>query len=143
MLVTGEGAAGHTAFVLFRLGDGGPVAVLQEAGTHPMGLDQGVPEAANPQPGPLAAFDGSAAALVTSCPPCGGDRPSVSFESTSDQGAIWDHPTVFGSNPPGDPLGVSFIDPDHGWALLSVQGSKGPEWHVLVTADGGQTWVEP
>jgi photosystem II stability/assembly factor-like uncharacterized protein len=143
MLVTGGGAAGHTAFVVFRVDPSGATAVLQEAGTHPIGVGLEIPEAVNPQPGPLVAFDAMSAAVVTSCPPCGGDSASVSFESTSDGGATWDHSTVLGSDPPAEPMGISLIDPSHGWVLLSMQGDKGPEWHVLATTDGGQIWSEP
>jgi hypothetical protein len=143
VLATGQGAAGHTAFVVFRVDGSGAAPVLQEAGTHPMGTDQAIPEAANPQPGPVVAFDGSAAAIVTSCPPCGGDLPSVSFEDTADGGVTWGHATVVGSNPPGTPLGVTFVDADHGWALLSTPGGGGSSTTVLATADSGQTWAEP
>jgi len=144
VLAAGGGAAGHTAYVVFRVDDSGAVPVLQEAGTHPMGNDPGIPLAVNPQPGPMVAFGGSAAAVVTSCPPCGGDLPSVSFEETADGGVTWAHPTVAGSNPPAGPLGVSFVDPDHGWVLLSTPGGGGSTTTtVLATSDAGQTWAEP
>jgi photosystem II stability/assembly factor-like uncharacterized protein len=140
MVATGDGAAGHTAFVVFRSDGETNTAVLQEAGTHPMGSDQGIAEAANPQPGPVVAFDESAAAVVTWCPPCGGDLASVSFERTDDAGVTWAHPDVFGSNVPAEPLGTSFVDPDHGWVL--VGGGVGGR-QVLATTDGGETWAEP
>jgi hypothetical protein len=50
---------------------------------------------------------------------------------------------VAGSNPPAGPLGVSFIDPDHGWVLLSTPVGGGSTTTVMATSDAGRTWAEP
>ena len=106
MLATGDGAAGHTAFVVFR-SDGDDEHGRPAGGRHPPDGDgPGRSGAANPQPGPMVAFDGSAAAMVTSCPPCGGDLRRCPSSEPYDGGVTWGHPTVVGSNPPAEPLGV-------------------------------------
>jgi hypothetical protein len=145
MLASADGGAGHIAYVVFRTNEGGPdvTPVLQEAVTHPMGQGQGIAEALNPKPGPLAAFDALRGGVVTSCPACGGGSASVSYEQTYDGGGTWYPSTVFGSNPPADPVGASFLSPDHGWVLVSVQRPTGLEAQVLVTNDGGATWAAP
>ncbi len=98
--------------------------------------------ATNPYPGPLAAFDGLRADLVTWCPPCGGDLPYVSLEWSDDGGATWADPTIVGSNKPGEPLGISFLDQSRGWILLR-ELQTGTARVVMRTTDGGQTWETP
>jgi photosystem II stability/assembly factor-like uncharacterized protein len=143
IVATGSAGAGHIAWAVFRTTGGGPQSqpVLQDAFTHPVGQDGGVPEASNPQPGPMAVVDELTARLITWCPPCGGaDMPYVSLERTGDAGATWTDPTIVDASSPGEPLGISFPDPDHGWVLLrDLQDSTAV---VLKTSDGGQTWVE-
>jgi photosystem II stability/assembly factor-like uncharacterized protein len=143
VLATGGAGAGHVAWALFRTVEGGPQAepVLQDTFTHPVGQGGGVPEASNPQPGQLAILDGLTARVITWCPPCGGDAPYVSLERTDDGGATWIDPTVVDATHPGEPLGISFLDPDHGWVLLRDQQTS--TLVVLRTSDGGQTWTEP
>jgi photosystem II stability/assembly factor-like uncharacterized protein len=143
VLATGDGGAGHIAYAVFRTADGGPRAdpVLQDAFTHPLGQGGGIPEASNPQPGPLAVVDGANARVVTWCPPCGGEGPYVSLERTQDGGATWTDPMVVDTNHPGEPLGISFLDPGRGWILLRDHQTN--SLMVLRTTDGGQTWEQP
>jgi photosystem II stability/assembly factor-like uncharacterized protein len=143
ILATGDAGAGHIAYAVFRTANGGSEVdpVLQDAFTHPLGQGGGIPEASNPQPGPLAALDGTHARVITWCPPCGGDVPYVSVERTDDGGATWTDPTIVDANHPGEPLGISFLDQDRGWVLLRDHQTN--TLVVLETSDGGQTWSEP
>jgi photosystem II stability/assembly factor-like uncharacterized protein len=143
VLVTDGGAAGHIAYAVLRMaGEGSQVEpVLQDAYTHPLGQGKDIPEAVNPYPGPLTAPDALSARFITWCPPCGGDQPFVSLERTQDGGATWTDPTVVDANKPAEPLGISFLDPEHGWVLLRELESK--SLFVVRTSDGGQTWKRP
>jgi hypothetical protein len=140
------GAAGHNPYGVFRSVDGGQARlVMQEAGTRPFGPQQDVYEAADPYPGPFAAVGPAAAYILNWCPACGGDLPFVSIERTQDSGATWADVTIVDSNRPGDPVGISFIDPDNGWVLLGhlIGDHKNKATVVLRTSDGGQTWEQP
>jgi len=139
----GDGGAGHIAYAVFRMGDGdaGPEPCLQDAYTHPLGQDAGIPEASNPYPGPLGAPDAQTARFITWCPACGGDLPFVSLEGTSDGGASWSDSMVVPSSQAAEPVGISFVDPDHGWVLLRDHQTS--SMVVLRTSDGGRTWERP
>lgn len=145
VLGTADAAAGHMAYAVWRTLEGGPSVepVLQEATTHPLGQGLGIPEALNPYPGPMVAFDGITLAMATWCPQCGGDLPFASLERSDDAGSgpTWTHPTIVGSDRPAEPLGLSFLDSTHGWVLLRELSSGSPL--LLETTDGGTTWVEP
>jgi|SRR6266542_5948464 len=143
VLVTDGGAAGHIAYAMFRIagGDSQAQPILQDSYTHPLGQGRDIPESSNPYPGPLTAIDGQIARLLTWCPACGGDMPSVSLERTEDGGATWTDPTVVDSSPPREPLGISFLDTEHGWVLL--RDLPQDAMFVLRTSDGGQTWERP
>jgi photosystem II stability/assembly factor-like uncharacterized protein len=143
VLVTDGGGAGHIAYAVLRMsGDGSKVEpVLQDSYTHPLGQGQDIPAASNPYPGPLAVAGAHIARFITWCPACGGDMPFVSLERTEDGGATWTDPTIVDSNHPGEPLGISFLDPDQGWVLLRDPQTK--SMVVLRTSDGGQSWEQP
>jgi photosystem II stability/assembly factor-like uncharacterized protein len=140
------GAAGHNPYGVFQSVDGGQARlVMQEAGTRPFGPQQGVYEAADPYPGPFAAVGQGAAYILNWCPACGGDLPFVSIERTHDGGGTWAVATIVDSNRPGEPVGISFIDPDNGWVLLGhlIGEHRNKAMVVLRTSDGGQTWEQP
>jgi photosystem II stability/assembly factor-like uncharacterized protein len=147
VLAQGDGGAGHIAYAVFRMGRGESQAqpVLQDAYTHPLGVDKGIPEAANPYPGPFTVADAQIARVLTWCPACGGELPFVSIERTQDGGATWADATIVDSNRPGEPVGITFIDPDNGWVLLGdlIGEQSNKEMVVLRTSDGGQTWGQP
>src|SRR6266542_499247 len=143
VLVTDGGGAGHIAYAMLRMAGADSQArpILQDSYTHPLGQGRDIQESSNPYPGPLTAIDGQVSRFMTWCPACGGDMPFVSLERTDDGGATWTDPTVVDSNQPGEPLGISFLDPDHGWALLRDLPKNALV--VLRTSDGGQTWERP
>jgi photosystem II stability/assembly factor-like uncharacterized protein len=143
VLGTSDAAAGHVAYAVWRTAEGGPAPdpVLQESTTHPLGEGLGIPEGTNPYPGPLLAFDGEHAGIVTWCPQCGGDQAFASFERSHDGGTTWTHHVIVGSDRPAEPLGASFVDSNHGWVLFHDFATDSRV--VLTTTDGGQTWVEP
>ena len=134
VLVKDGGAAGHQAYALYRTAEGGPGSspVLQEAGTHPVGEVDGVVDAQDPYPGPFVAFDRVKALFIGWCPPC--DNSVALYRSATG----WTRAELVKEG--ATPLGMSFADRDHGWLLLAVRGSKGEEWTVMSTSDGGATW---
>jgi photosystem II stability/assembly factor-like uncharacterized protein len=138
----GDGGAGHLAYAVFRMGNGDsqPEACLQDAYTHPMG-EGNLPAASNPYPGPLSAPDAQNARFITWCPACGGELPFVSLETTQDRGANWSNSMILDSKEPAEPLGISFVDRDHGWVLLHDLQTNST--FVLATSDGGQSWERP
>jgi photosystem II stability/assembly factor-like uncharacterized protein len=122
LLLTDGGAAGHLAYVVFHTGDGmtwRPVA--QEAGTSPLGQRDDVYGSKDPYPGQITPFGPNGAAFVTWCPACGN---SVSLIKTGDDkvSATFD---LAAPDEGGEPQGVSFTDPDHGWVLLTVRTDGG------------------
>jgi photosystem II stability/assembly factor-like uncharacterized protein len=136
VLGTDGGAAGHLPYVLFSAKAGPKVTpVLQEAGTRPMGTAKGIVDAQDPYPGPFVAFDARNALFVGWCPACGN---SMALYATTDGGKRWERAELASQG--ASPLGMSFADRDHGWILFQKVGSKGPEWTVMATSDGGKTW---
>jgi photosystem II stability/assembly factor-like uncharacterized protein len=135
VLVQDGGAAGHLPYALFHTAEGGPNAtpVLQEAGTRPLGDVKDVIDASDPYPGPLVAFSGVDALFVGWCPPCGN---SVSLYGA---GPGWTPPVEIVKQG-GSPLGMTFIDRNHGWLLLMKGEPPSPKWTVMATSDGGKTW---
>jgi photosystem II stability/assembly factor-like uncharacterized protein len=136
LLHTDGGAAGHLPYALFSTPDGGSWSpVLQEAGTRPLGQVAGAFDAQDPYPGPLFGFEDGKALFVGWCPACGN---SVAAYSTSDRGATWDRTVVVDSG--AVPVGMSFVDREHGWLLVDHDPGHGGDRVVLVTSDGGRTW---
>jgi photosystem II stability/assembly factor-like uncharacterized protein len=137
VLVTDGGAAGHLPYALYHTTGSGPdaIPVLQEAGTRPLGNLKGLVDAQDPYPGPVVALDGTHALFVGWCPPCGN---SLALYATTDGGQHWDRTELVRQG--ANPLGTSFADRDHGWILFQRNGSKGLEWTVMATSDGGKTW---
>ena len=130
-------AAGHQAFAVWRTRNGGPSAepVLQEASTHPLGEGLGIPDAAGPYPGPMVAFSGPQAALI-SWSPSGGP---AELQRTDDAGATWSAFAITGR--PAAAPGASFVNPKMGWVVAGELDDGSPL--VMVTRDGGATWVRP
>jgi photosystem II stability/assembly factor-like uncharacterized protein len=145
VLVQGDGGAGHIAYALFRMTAGGsePEPRLQDEYTHPLGQGQSIPVASNPYPGPLSVPDAQSARFLTWCPPC--YQPYVSIERTEDGGATWSDATIVDARRPGEPVGISFLDPDNGWVLLGdlIGQQSNKAMVVLRTSDGGRTWDQP
>ena len=124
VLLTDGGAAGHVAYVVFRTSDGTTwKPVLQEAGTSPVGSQEGAYASMDPYPGTFTVTGPNTAAFVTWCPPCGN---SVSLLRTDDSGKVLGRLDVAAPDKGGEPLGVTFTDPNHGWILLMVQTNEGP-----------------
>jgi photosystem II stability/assembly factor-like uncharacterized protein len=148
ILVRGDAGAGHLSYAVFRTTEGGPDVqpVLQDSFTHPLGTREHVPESTDPYPGPLAVVsDETRAVFMTWCPPCG---PTASLNRTADGGETWQRFDV-PQSAQGEPLGVSFIDDNRGWAAFSgtlenAQGATGASRNVFIagTSDGGATWAE-
>jgi photosystem II stability/assembly factor-like uncharacterized protein len=142
------GAAGHNPYGVFQSVDGAPARlVMQEAGTVPFGHQDGVFESDDPYPGPFNVVAPGIAYSMNWCPACSGSLASVSITITSG-GDVTDRFPVLTGDKHGEPLGVSFLPPEggenvrvHGWALLNVNGSNGPESTILETTDGGRTWT--
>jgi photosystem II stability/assembly factor-like uncharacterized protein len=129
VLLTDGGAAGHLAYVVFHTSDAAtwqPVA--QEAGTSPVGQRDDVYASQDPYPGQITPFGPNGAAFVTWCPACGN---SVSLIKTADHGQVSATLELAAPDKGGEPRGVSFSDPDHGWVLLTVRTDSGPEAEVV------------
>jgi photosystem II stability/assembly factor-like uncharacterized protein len=149
VLLRDGGAAGHLAHVLFHTADAGATwtPVLQEAGTMPLGQGSDVYASDDPYPGPMSVTgaEPGGLALVTWCPACGN---IVWLQRTGDGGKTWERHFVVSGSEGGVPEGVSFIDPDHGWLLLTVKcrcpGSEqgGKRRLLLRTDNGGKAWAE-
>jgi hypothetical protein len=146
------GAAGHNPYGVFQSIEGSPARlVMQEGGTRPFGHKEGVYESDDPYPGPFMAVGPGAAAFLNWCPACGGG-PQASVSITiagGDPAAVTDRFAVVTGDEQGEPLAVSFLFrqdregfPSVGWALVNVNGPKGPTPTVFQTTDGGRTWTE-
>ncbi|HYT79635.1 MAG TPA: hypothetical protein VEQ37_10345 [Actinomycetota bacterium] len=150
--LTDGGAAGHNPYGVFQSVDGAPAKlVMQEGGTRPFGHQEGVYESEDPYPGPFAAVGPGAAAFLNWCPACGGG-PQVSVSITltgGDPAAVTDRFPVVTGDKQGEPVAVSFLAPKDGegfpsagWALVNLNGPKGPRSILYETTDGGRTWAE-
>ncbi len=70
----------------------------------------------------------------------GGISTTITTYSTGDGGQTWrpGTPFIVGGGGPGS---FSFVDPQHGWLLVSLGGAAGSEAvEILKTENGGQTW---
>jgi len=116
-----EGVAAGTEYHgLFHTTDGATWRlVLQNGG---LGQSSGVYDSKDPYPGQMVVTGPNGLAFVTWCPACGN---SVALLRTSDGGKTWDSIQVASPDKGGQPIGVSFVDPDHGWILLTVRTDKG------------------
>jgi photosystem II stability/assembly factor-like uncharacterized protein len=129
LLLTDGGAAGHVAHVLFHTGDGTTwQPVLQESGTNPLGQRADVFESPDPYPGQMAVTGPNGLAFVGWCPACGN---SVDLFRTEDGGKLLAQLELAAPDHGGTPQGVSFVDPNHGFVLLSVRTDKGDEAAVV------------
>jgi photosystem II stability/assembly factor-like uncharacterized protein len=129
VLLTDGGAAGHLAYVVFHTSDATtwhPVA--QEAGTSPVGQRDDVYASQDPYPGQITPLGPNGAAFVTWCPACGN---SVSLIKTTDSGKVSATLELAAPDKGGEPQGVSFSDPDHGWVLLTVRTDSSPQAAVV------------
>jgi hypothetical protein len=139
VLVTGGGAAGHVAYAAFQVtpGSGSPDDV------HPVlvasfaaglfGLDAYPDE--DPYPGVVAVVSPGSAYFINWCPACDGSWASF-VKAEGSPAAVTDRVAfpVIGS--PASPVGISFVDADHGWVLFQTG-------LLLHTEDGGKTWAGP
>jgi photosystem II stability/assembly factor-like uncharacterized protein len=129
VLLTDGGAAGHQAHVLFHTTDGTLWRpVLQEAGTSPVGQRDDVFASPDPYPGQMTVTGPNSLAFVGWCPACGN---SVDLFRTDDAGTVLGRLELAAPDHGGTPQGVSFVDPNHGFVLLSVRTDKGDEAAVI------------
>jgi photosystem II stability/assembly factor-like uncharacterized protein len=143
---SGTAALGHQPYAVWRTAEGGPAAspVLQEPYTHPLGSNLGIPDGTNGHAGPIVAFNGIRAGILTWCESCDeGNVPFATLEGTEDGGASWSHSGLFSPSGPASPVAASFLDPDHGWVLASRLPASSQDLFVLATTDGGGTWFSP
>ena len=143
LVVTGDAGAGHVAYAVFRAeGSGEAKAVVQDGFTHPLGDQKGVFQSTDPQPGPFASVGGSNGKFVTWCPPCG---PTSAINLTEDAGTSWER-SEFPQSAQDEPVGLSFIDENQGWAAFSAvlpnAGGQTSNVFLFATSDGGKTWSQ-
>ena len=136
----GDGAAGSRPYVVFRTEEGGPQPVLQERSSSPLGDEKEIYAAEDPQPGPFDAVSPHAAFFLNYCPPCGG---TFGVTRTLDGGESWQRFDL-PQEVQGEPMGLSFIDENNGWAaigrtLTNAQGVRANVF-ILRTSNGGETW---
>ncbi len=136
----GDAAAGTRPYVVFRSGDGGDEPVLQERSSSPLGEKEKIYAAEDPQPGPFDAVSPHAAFFLNFCPPCGG---TSALTRTLDGGKTWQRFDL-PQEVEGEPIGLSFIDEQNGWATFSgkLANKLGETSNVFIyrTSDGGQSW---
>lgn len=143
LLLTGGGAAGHVAYVAFQESASGgqvdhhPVLVASFAAAV-LGVDAYHDD--DPYPGVFTVIGPGTAYFVNWCPAC--DSPSASFVKSAGQpSTVNDRTPVATGSGPAEPVGISFVSPDHGWVMFRVNGPQGQQTTILETTDGGTTWT--
>lgn len=91
----------------------------------------------------LAAPDGATAFLAGGCPPCGATG-TTAIGHTTDGGRAWhNEPTIPGLGFAFN-MSISFVTPRRGWLVATndpYTPGKRPVGIILVTTDGGRTWM--
>jgi photosystem II stability/assembly factor-like uncharacterized protein len=144
-MVTGGAAAGSVAYAVVQaVSDGGSVrqhvvlvSGLASGTFHPQGayVDE------DPYSGVFTVVGPGSAYLVNWCGACEGR--TFFIKTQGDPAHVTDRaelPSKRGG--PDQPLGLSFVSPQHGWALLLRLDDKGQHPFVLETTDGGSTWTD-
>ena len=139
-LFEGNGTAGTIPYVAFVTTGGGRwEPVMQERSTSHISEGR-IYGSEDPYPGPFDTPSPRAAFFLTSCPPCGG---TSAVTRTLDGGKTWQRFDLPG-DVRGEPIGLSFIDAQNGWAVINgtVPNDEGetPDFFVLKTSDGGESW---
>lgn len=139
VLVTGGGAAGHVGYAVFQVTPGSgtsddvhPVLVASIAAAE-FGLDAYMDD--DPYPGVFTVVDPGRAYFVNWCPACEGAWASF-VQTQGEPATVTNRTALSPSGNPSEPVGITFVDPDHGWVLF--QGGL-----VLNTQDGGISWGSP
>lgn len=141
VLVSGGGAAGHVAYAAFQITPGPgagsaddvhPVLVASFAAGE-IGVDAYQDD--DPYPGVLTVVGPGAAYFINWCPACDGSWASL-VKTEGEPGAVTDRIALPATGNPATPLGISFVDADHGWVLFQTG-------LLLKTSDGGHTWAGP
>jgi photosystem II stability/assembly factor-like uncharacterized protein len=139
VLLAGSGAAGHVAYAAFEATAGSgstdevhPVLVASFAAGE-LGLDAYQDD--DPYPGVFTVVDPGVAYFLNWCPACDGSWAAL-IKTEGDPAVVANRNALPPSGNPAPPVGISFVDPDHGWVLF-YSGL------LLVTDDGGQTWTGP
>jgi photosystem II stability/assembly factor-like uncharacterized protein len=143
LLLTGGGAAGHVAYAAFQESfsdgqiDSHPVLVASFAAAA-LGIDAYNDD--DPYPGVFTAVAPGTAYFVNWCPAC--DSPSASFvKSEGEPSGVTDRVPLVTGGGSAEPLGISFVSPEHGWVMLRVGAQQGQLTTILETTDGGATWT--
>jgi hypothetical protein len=141
VLVTGGGAAGHVAYAAFQVTPGPGAGTADDV--HPVlvasfaageiGVDAYQDD--DPYPGVLTVVGRGAAYFINWCPACDGPWASL-VKTEGEPAAVTNRIALPAIGNPATPVGISFVDADHGWVLFQTG-------LLLKTSDGGDTWAGP
>lgn len=139
-MAVGSSGMTQTSYSLFHSADNGknwtPVLVHSTAGGGPapgFSMNDSGMKGPGSKPGILDVVNNQTVYLSGNCPACGNEG-TVTIGKTLDSGKSW---VNMSQQIPGQSGSISFIDPDHGWLIVTQMGRISV---LYVTQDGGKTW---
>ncbi len=131
----GGGAAGHEAYALIVIRNGGAFSKPAVVNQFTWGrLFPGVADGPGSFPGPFSAISPTAAFVLGSTPAANGDLLSGMLASNPPIGPARKIPSLSLLQ---SPQGVSFVGTTTGWVVGADSKGRGV---ILITTDGGRSW---